>query len=502
MKHNKIALVFLLVVVVLGTFAAVSAQDDTLVIWADETRVSVLLELADQVQSDLGIALEVQQIGLPEARDQLLVAGPVGEGPDVLIIASDSLGLLTANAAIVPIELDDLAQEFSEGSLNLFTFNGQLWALPYAAENVALVRNTDLVAEAPQTWQEVAEISREIHAADPEKYGFLLKTADTYHTYPITSAFGGYIFGLNADGSYNTADIGIGSEGGLAAAQWMADLYADGVMVPNIGDDESFALFEEGRLGMFITGPWWSQRIVDTGIPYSIDPLPGAEGGLDQGVPFVGGQGFVISAFSEKQLLAEAFLLDFIATDDGMQALFDADPRPPAWLNVDTSTDPNLGAFAAAGVNAVAMPAIPEMGAVWGPSNNMLTAISTGSDPAEAVASGVAQIQQAVQIAQSEERIVGLPGSHQAAVGCPGDWDPACEVTFLTDQGDGIYTITLTIPAGDYEYKVAMNGGWDENYGVDGAAGGDNLKLSLAEESTVTFTYDDNTHIVTAEVGE
>jgi hypothetical protein len=30
------------------------------------------------------------------------------------------------------------------------------------------------------------------------------------------------------------------------------------------------------------------------------------------------------------------------------------------------------------------------------------------------------------------------------------------------------YTATFTIPAGDYEIKVAHDGGWDTNYGVDG----------------------------------
>ena len=61
-------------------------------------------------------------------------------------------------------------------------------------------------------------------------------------------------------------------------------------------------------------------------------------------------------------------------------------------------------------------------------------------------------------------------------------------------------TFTVTLPAGDYQYKVAINGSWDENYGAGGTANGDNIALSLAEETEVTFSYDDSTHLVTDSV--
>lgn len=500
MKRNSLLVLCLIVfALVLGSVMPVAAQNP-LIIWADGERAPLLTELAAQFTDEFGVAVEIQQIGLPEARDQLLVAGPVGEGPDILIIAHDSVGTLVANGAIIPLDMAGMEDSFSEAALDLFTFNGELWGLPYAQENIAFVRNTDLVPDAPATWQEVRAISEELQSSGTAQYGFLIQTGDTYHHYPIFSAFGGYIFGMNDDGSFNTADVGLASEGALAAGEWLAGMYADGLMVPNVDNDVIFALFEQGQLGMFVTGPWFSQRIIDSGVPYAISTLPGAEGGLEVGAPFAGGQGFVISAFSDNQLLAETFLLDFVATTDFMQAIFDQGRRNPTLDGVDTSADPNIAAFKEAGANAIPMPAIPEMGAVWGAAGGALNLISTGADPVATLQDAVVQINAAILLVQSEDRIVGLPGSHQAAVGCPGDWDPACEVTFLEAQGDGIYTLTLTIPAGDYEYKVAMNGGWDENYGANGEANGPNIALSLSEETEVTFTYDDNTNIVTDSV--
>jgi len=98
--------------------------------------------------------------------------------------------------------------------------------------------------------------------------------------------------------------------------------------------------------------------------------------------------------------------------------------------------------------------------------------------------------------------LVTLPGSFQDEVGCPGDWQPDCVVTSLQDpDADGTYTWTTSaIPAGSYEVKVAHNLGWDENYGVGGAAGGANYAFSSPGGKPITFTYDIATHILTVEV--
>ena len=504
MSRTRFVVIMVVVAaMLLGTLNTVFAQGNVLTIWADNERAPLLQELADDVLAELGIELEIVEMGLGDARDQLLVAGPVGEGPDILISAHDSIGQFVANGAIVPLDRDALADQFASSGLDLFTFNGELYGVPYAIENVALIRNVDLVPEAPTSWEEVRAIGEALQESGDAQYGFVVQTGNTYHNFPITSAFGGYIFGRNDDGSFNTSDLGLNSEGGLASAEWLSGMYVDGLMPPDANDDVVFQLFEDGDAAMIVTGPWFSQRIQDTGVNYSIDPLPvsGTADGEAIGAPFAGGQGFVVSAFSENQLLAEIFLTEYVASSDFMQAIFDDGGRPPAFLDVDTSTDVNVSAFQAAGESAIPMPAIPEMGAVWASSDAALTLISQGGDAVASYNDAVSQIADAIQIVQSEARIVGVPGSYQAAAGCAGDWDPACDVTFMSDQdGDGVYTLTVTLPAGEYEYKVAMNGGWDENYGVDGVAGGDNIALVLEEETEVTFTYDDSTNIITDSV--
>lgn len=88
-------------------------------------------------------------------------------------------------------------------------------------------------------------------------------------------------------------------------------------------------------------------------------------------------------------------------------------------------------------------------------------------------------------------RMVTLPGTVNN-----NGWNPAKEDVKLTYKGNGIYEITIKgMAAGNYEYKIAIDGSWDENYGAKGEEHGDNMKLTVSELSDVTFTYNDISHL-------
>jgi pullulanase-type alpha-1,6-glucosidase len=90
---------------------------------------------------------------------------------------------------------------------------------------------------------------------------------------------------------------------------------------------------------------------------------------------------------------------------------------------------------------------------------------------------------------------VTLVGSLQSELGCPGDWQPECAQTALAPVAGspGLFRGSFSVPAGAFEYKVALNGSWDENYGAGGAPGGANIPLT-APGGVLTFTYDHATH--------
>ena len=83
-------------------------------------------------------------------------------------------------------------------------------------------------------------------------------------------------------------------------------------------------------------------------------------------------------------------------------------------------------------------------------------------------------------------------GRLQSELGCPGDWQPECANTEITfDENDDVWQATFTLPAGDWEYKAALNDDWTEAYPAN------NVALSLAAETEVKFYYDNKSHWVT-----
>ncbi|MDO5721711.1 MAG: pullulanase-type alpha-1,6-glucosidase [Actinomycetaceae bacterium] len=95
-----------------------------------------------------------------------------------------------------------------------------------------------------------------------------------------------------------------------------------------------------------------------------------------------------------------------------------------------------------------------------------------------------------------DSQTVVVAGSFQKALGCEGDWQPACRMPLLFPAADGTYTWTTeNLPAGNYEAKIAIGGTWDTNYGVGGDAGGANYQVSIGN-GPVTFTYHPDTHVL------
>lgn len=468
-------------------------------VWADDTRSPAIATFVGDFESEYGIEVIIEQLPFGDVRDQFTVAAPAGEGADVIIGAHDWLGELVTNGLLAPIEIGDGAADFLPAALNAFTYDGELYGLPYAIENIALFRNVDLVPDAPETWDDVLAISQELTADNDDNlsdntYGYVLMQGDSYHFFPMMTAFGGYVFGQNEDGTYNASDIGIDSAGAIEGARLYEQMRTEGLIPSDVDGDTMVNWFELGQAGMIVTGPWNLNRIRESGINFAIDPLPA---GTQEGQPFLGVQGFMVSAFSENPLLAEIFVTEFAASQDVMQAIYDADPRPSAHIGVlDGTTDEAIASFGAAGQNGLPMPAIPEMGSVWQSWGNAVTLIGQQTESADsAMMTAAEQIREL--LGGSMAGVVNVPGSWQEAAGFDCSWDPACADTALTDNGDGTYSGTFDIPAGDYEAKVALDGAWTENYGVDGALDGDNIMFNVPADSPVTFVWDSETKILT-----
>ena len=93
---------------------------------------------------------------------------------------------------------------------------------------------------------------------------------------------------------------------------------------------------------------------------------------------------------------------------------------------------------------------------------------------------------------------VTVAGSFQSELGCAGDWNPACAITHMIYNGqDMVWQATFNIPAGSWEYKVAIDDSWTENYGAGAIQDGANIPLTVPMPASVKFYYDHETHWVT-----
>ena len=101
------------------------------------------------------------------------------------------------------------------------------------------------------------------------------------------------------------------------------------------------------------------------------------------------------------------------------------------------------------------------------------------------------------EAAQTVSKVVVLTGSLQDELGCSKDWDPTATKSQMKDMGNGHYILKGQLPAGNYEFKIAIGGSWQENYGAAGKANGANIELRLKAAHEVTFDYDEATHLVT-----
>ena len=300
-------------------------------IWADDTRTPILLGLADDFLAEYNVELAVEDLGVvQDIRSQAIIAIPAGEGPDIFVGVHDWLGALVESGLVAPIELEEQANDFVGSSLEAFTYtDGKLYGVPYATENLGFFYNTDLVSEPPTTLDEMLEIGRNLQAEGLVEYAIAIGGDPGYNALPMQTAFGGYVFGVDENGAWNADDVGLDSQGMIDAVTWMVAAVDEGLMPETTDYETAHSMFETGQIPFLMAGPWALDRIRASGVPYEVAPFfP------DDGAPFLGVQGFMINAFSENALLAQAFLTEFIATQETMQLFYETGLRPSAFKAV------------------------------------------------------------------------------------------------------------------------------------------------------------------------
>jgi hypothetical protein len=93
---------------------------------------------------------------------------------------------------------------------------------------------------------------------------------------------------------------------------------------------------------------------------------------------------------------------------------------------------------------------------------------------------------------------VALSGDFDPLFGEAGHWSTGLrELQLDYDAAGNSWARTLHLPAGTYQYKIVVDGSWDENYGRYGVRDGENHELHLLSDTSVTIRFDYGTKDIT-----
>ncbi|OZT76205.1 extracellular solute-binding protein [Salinicoccus roseus] len=367
-------------------------KPEVLNVWLDgENQMEVYGEIFEKYEEETGIAVEFTEVGMTDQLEQLSLDAPAGQGPDLYQQPHDMIG--SAYLQGLGMELDPSEFEldaFNENALEAFTYEGSLMGVPFAVEAAALYYNKDIIDEAPQTVEELEAIMEEYTDESNNEYGFLMEATNFYFSYPLLFSGDEQIFGQEEDGSYNSEDLQVATDGVVEQATRMQEWFQAGYLSENVTGDVLDGLFTDGKAPVAMTGPWKLSDYSDAlGDSLGTATLPELDG--ETMTPFMGVKGWMISEYTENEYWSKD-LLKFMTNADNSKLVTEGLRETVPRSDVENSNE-LLRVFNEQAENANPMPNIPEMAQVWEPMGDALIFISNGDDPREVLEEAKSQIQ-------------------------------------------------------------------------------------------------------------
>ena len=165
-----------------------------------------------------------------------------------------------------------------------FTVGGKLWGYPLSVEAIGLVYNKALVPVPPKSFEEVIALDKKL--SKDGKKAILWDYNNTYFTWPMLAADGGYVFARNAKGDLDPEKVGVNAPGAVKGAELLEKMIKDGVMPKGASYSAMEAGFNKGEVAMMITGPWAWDNARKSKIDFGVAPIPTVQGKPSR--PFVG----------------------------------------------------------------------------------------------------------------------------------------------------------------------------------------------------------------------
>lgn len=386
-----------------------SSEDDdlvpepgaSLVIWDANNQVAFIEEMAKEFEQQYGVSVKFEEVGNTDQVNKLMTDGPAGLAADVLLFPHDHLGKGAEAGLLLPNTAyeEEIMSENADKTVKAVSYDGILYGYPRSVETYALIYNKDLIAEAPETMDEIFTFAETFADPSKNKYAFAWELQQFYYNFAFLASQGGYMFG---DENTNSADIGLNNEGAVKGAALLAEI-REKLLPINTGDidfDIKKGLFLEGSLAIDINGPWSIADYKAEGINFGIAPLPKIDG--NPMTSFSGVQAYYVNA-NTKYPQAAQLLARFLSTKEAQMKNYEMNSLIPsneeAANNPVVAEDEVIKGFLEQFNNSTPMPSIPEMDSVWNPITSAITEIwNDGKDPKTALDDAVNQIKESIGV--------------------------------------------------------------------------------------------------------
>ena len=249
----------------------------------------VLGKLADEfnrTHSDIKVNATTGGVVADQMRQKVTTALASGSYPDIAYIFGSDLANLARSDKVLDLTADVKKPGFGWADYYApaqaaTTVNGRVRALPALVDDLAVVYNKKLfkaagVSEPPAggwTWDQFAATAKQLTDRGKGTFGTAWPSVgdeDTvWRTWPLVWQAGGDIIA-------GSGKVGFGGAPGEKAFGLVDRLAQDGsVYVDTKPDsDQTYQLFNNGKIGMVVTGPWQLPDFIDAKTDFGVAPLP------------------------------------------------------------------------------------------------------------------------------------------------------------------------------------------------------------------------------------
>lgn len=471
-----------------------------IVVWVSESEgVAQLTEQQIDAfeEANPGIVINATVEGVTESNSASNMITDVASGADLFCFAQDQLirlveaGALTklgAGASSIVTEQNDAT------SLKAATVGSDIYCYPLTSDNgYFMFYDKSVVQES--SLSDLAAV-----VADCEAAGRTICMETDTSAWYVASFF--FATGCHSDwtmaedGSFTSVDDDFNSAAGLVALKGMQQMVKSSMYVSS-SDTAQFAAAIPA--GVVVSGTWGVNAAKEAlGDNYAVAELPSFT---------VDGTTYHMGSYSGCKLMGvkpqddavKAAVLhklaQYLTSAECQLQRYELVGWGPSNLEAQQSSavqaDPALAALAAQ--NAYATPQGQIHGSWWDIAK-LLGVVAEESTTDEELQAGLDSYKASIdELFTMDEAtlnaftIIGAFGGY--------NWDTDVA---MTEDPAGTWTATVDFKAGD-EFKVRQGLSWDVNFGADGVAGGDNVKIEADGTYLVTLVYDGTNATLTCE---